>query len=319
MTGYYRGLDAVPAGFGPSAVTVGKFDGVHLGHVSIVGELASLASARGLVPTVVTFDRNPLALLAPERCPRPLLGQAWRAELLGVAGAEAVVEIRFDQAFAAQSAEDFVRKVIVEATSAKLVLVGRDFSFGARASGDVALLRELGERDGFEVVLIEDVALDEGRISSTRIRAALDAGEVELAARMLGRLPAVRGAVRPGDARGRELGYRTANIDPDLDGYLPRDGIYAGWVVLDGVRYPSAISLGNNPTFDGVPEHQLEAHLIDVELDLYGRVLQVEFAHFLRPMARFDSVEELMAQIGDDDRRSRELLGLRAADWRTAE
>lgn len=313
MMRHLRGLDAVPSDFGPSAVTIGKFDGVHRGHGRIVAELAALARERGLTPIVVTFDRNPLALLAPERCPRPLIGAEWRAQLLGEAGADAVIELVFDAAFAAEPAEEFVRQVLVTAARAKLLLVGRDFTFGARASGDVALLRELGETAGFEVVLIDDVEVEDGRISSTRIRAALDAGEIELATRMLGRLPAVRGAVRAGDARGRELGYRTANIDPNLEGYLPCDGIYAGWVVLDGERYPAAISLGNNPTFDGVPEHQLEAHLIDVELDLYDRVLQVEFAHFLRPMARFDSVDELMSQIADDDRRTRELLGVRPA------
>ncbi len=311
----YHGIAEVPDDFGPSAVAIGKFDGVHLGHRAVVARLAREAAARDLIPTVLTFDRNPLALLDPGRCPRALVGSADRASLLGDAGADAVIEAVFDRAFSELSAERFVDEVLVAAAAARLVLVGGDLRFGARGEGDLARLRELAAPRGIEVAVVDDVLTPDGiRASSTRIRALLDSGDPAGAADLLGRLPAVRGPVVHGEQRGRALGYRTANLSPEYDGYLPRDGVYSTWVSVDGgpdagIRHGAAVSIGDNPTFVGVAPHQLEAHLLDAELDLYDRLITVEFVDYLRPMHRFPSAEALVEQMHADESSIRATLG----------
>lgn len=310
---FFPDLAAVPAGFGPSAVTVGKFDGLHTGHRAVLGRLRDSASARGLLSTVVTFDRNPLALLAPERCPLALVSNAQKRELLTDAGVDATLMLAFDDGLATLAPEQFVRRVLVDALGARVVLAGSDFRFGRRHAGDVALLRELGARFGFEVELIDDVRAGadagERRASSTWVRELLQEGRVEEAARVLGRPPTVRSVVVEGEKRGRELGYPTANLDPArLEGFLPADGVYAAWATVDGVRHPAAVSIGDNPTFAGVPQHQAEAHLLDVDLDLYGRTIELAFVARLRGMERFDGVEELSAAIRDDAEAARRIL-----------
>lgn len=307
----YQGIDEIPQSFGPSAVAIGKFDGVHVGHRAVLARLLDEARPAGLVPTVLTFDRNPLALFAPDRCPAPLVSNAQRAELLAAAGVEAVVEARFDRAFSELTPEAFVDEVLIGALHASVVLVGADFRFGHRRAGDVARLRELTAAHGATVVVVDDVVDAGARVSSTGIRALLDAGRVGEAAELLGRLPAIRGVVVHGEERGRELGYPTANVAPDLEGYLPADGVYAVWATVDGVRYGAEASIGNNPTFEGVPQHQLEVHVFDQRIDLYDRVIEVEFAAYIRPMAAFDGVDALVAQLQADDDRIRALLGLR--------
>jgi riboflavin kinase/FMN adenylyltransferase len=292
---FFDGLAEVPAGFGPSAVTVGKFDGLHLGHRDVLRQLREVADQRGLLDAVVTFDRNPLSLLAPEKCPVPLVSNAQKRELLEGAGVDATLMLHFDAELAAEASEYFVEKVLVDGLHAQVVLCGADFRFGARGSGDVELLRRLGVRHGFEVVILEDVQSDDAgasrRASSTWVRELLGQGHVREAAQLLGRLPSIRSTVVHGEQRGRELGYPTANLDPDLEGYLPLDGVYATWVVVDGARYGAATSIGNNPTFAGVPAHQVETHLFDQKLDLYDRPIGVQFVEYLRPMNRFESVE----------------------------
>ncbi len=313
---FFDGLGAVPSGFGPSAVTVGKFDGVHTGHRAVLAQLGRLAADRGLAATVVTFDRNPLSLLAPERCPSALVSNGQKVELLGESGVDATLMLAFDEQLAALEPADFVRRVLVDALDARLVLAGRDFRFGRRGAGDVQMLQELGTVHGFEVVPMEDVRPGseggERRASSTWVREALDAGDVAEAARVLGRLPVVRSVVVEGERRGRELGFPTANLDPArLEGFLPTDGVYAAWATVDGVRYPAAVSIGNNPTFEGVPQHQAEAHLLDVELDLYGRTIELAFVERLRGMERFDSLDELVAAIRGDADAARRALAVR--------
>ncbi|MFT4029780.1 MAG: bifunctional riboflavin kinase/FAD synthetase [Protaetiibacter sp.] len=310
---FFDGLDAVPPGYGPSAVTIGKFDGVHTGHREVLARLRELAAARGLASVVVTFDRHPLALLAPALCPAPLVSNEQKRELLDLSGVDATLMLAFDSALAELEPAEFVQRVLVAALDARVVLAGRDFRFGYRGAGDVARLRELGAEHGFEVVLIDEVPGDGGasarRASSTWVREALEAGRVEEAARLLGRPPAVRSLVVAGQRRGRELGYPTANLDPTrLEGFLPADGVYAAWATADGVRYPSAVSIGNNPTFDGVAQHQAEAHLLDVDLELYGSTLQLEFVARLRGMERFASLEELVAAIRADADAARRIL-----------
>lgn len=310
---FFAGLETVPPGFGPSAVTIGKFDGLHTGHRTVIAGLRAAAAERGLATVVVTFDRNPLALIAPERCPLPLVSNAQKRELLAEAGVDATLMLTFDAALAALEPEQFVRSVLLDALGARLVLAGSDFRFGRGHAGDVELLRELGERWGFEVALIDDVAADaaigERRASSTWVRELLGEGRVEDATRVLGRAPTVRSLVVEGDKRGRELGFPTANLDPDrLEGFLPADGIYAAWATVDGVRHPAAVSIGNNPTFEGVPQHQAEAHLLDVDLELYGRTLEVAFVARLRDMERFDGMDALIGAIGGDAEQARRIL-----------
>jgi riboflavin kinase / FMN adenylyltransferase len=294
-----------------AAVTIGKFDGVHLGHRAVIDRLRDEAAARGLLPTVVTFDRNPLAVLAPERCPAPLVSSRQKRELLEAEGVERVVELVFDLELSRVSPEEFVRRALVDGLRTRLVLVGEDFRFGARGAGDVARLRELGAEHGFEVIAIGDVTGAAGaRVSSTAIRTALDEGRLDDAATMLGRPHAIRSTVVHGEARGRELGYPTANLSPAIEGYVPADGVYAVRAVVDGVAYGAEASIGNNPTFENVPQHQVEVHLFDQRIDLYDRELTVEFVRFIRPMRAFDSIESLVVQLQADDDRIREILGL---------
>jgi len=300
----------VDAGFGPSAVTIGKFDGVHSGHRAVIARLVAEAEAAGLVSTVVTFDRNPLSVIAPERCPDSLVSLDQKLALLAETGVDATLVVHFDEAFAAIPAERFVTEYLVEALHVQRVYVGSDFRFGARNSGDVALLAQLGEHHGFSVHLIDNVVGSAGeRVSSTRIRELLAAGDVAEAGRLLTREPAVRGLVVHGAKRGRELGFPTANLSPASEGLVPADGIYAGWLVDHGMRYPAAISIGNNPTFEGVPQKQVEAHVIGETIDLYDHEVEVVFVDRIRGMVAFQGVEALMAQMAEDVRVARALLG----------
>lgn len=307
---FFEDVADVPAGFGPSAVTVGKFDGVHLGHRSVLDALRRAGEAAQLLSTVVTFDRHPLSLFAPDKCPVALVSNRQKIDLLADAGIDATLMLTFDRELAAVSAEDFVRRILVDTLHARLVFAGSDFRFGAKAAGDVDLLRTLGAELGFEVRLIEDVRADADgpRTSSTLVRELLSEGRVREAAAVLGRLHSIRSTVVHGDARGRDLGFPTANLAPELEGFRPADGVYATWAVVDGVRYPAATSIGNNPTFEGVPEHRVEAYLIDESVELYGREIELEFVDHIRPMNRFDSVEALVVQLGKDVEQIREIL-----------
>jgi riboflavin kinase / FMN adenylyltransferase len=308
----YRSTDALPPGFGPSAVTVGKFDGLHRGHRDVLRQLCERAAAGGLVPTVVSFDRNPLAVLHPERAPDPLVSLEQKVELFAASGVGALLLLEFTEQVAHQSPQEFVRSILVDALHAKVVLAGSDFRFGDKGAGDLAVLRELGATYGFEVEGIADFDIDLGgeprRVSSTWVRELLAEGRVREAAGLLGRLPAIRSTVVHGEQRGRELGYPTANLDPHLEGMLPLDGVYAAWAIVDGRRYGAAVSIGNNPTFTGIPPHQVEAHLLDQRLDLYGTTIELEFVEYIRPMNRFEGVDALVAQLQADEQRIRRIL-----------
>ena len=305
----FTDLDSVPGDIGRTAVTIGKFDGVHAGHRAVIRQLLGVADAQSLASVVVTFDRHPLALLSPGNCPATLVGTERKIELLSSTGVDAALVLTFDRAFADQTPEEFVSRMLVDALHAKIVLVGSDFRFGARGAGDVGLLRELGRQHGFEVQLIDDVRLDgDRRVSSTWIRELLRDGDVEGAAELLGHIPTVRGMVVHGAKRGRELGFPTANLSPESQGLIPADGVYAGWLTDDGVRYPAAISVGNNPTFTGVPQKQVEAFVLDEDIDLYDHVVDVEFTHRIRGMVKYTGVGPLIEQMNDDVVRVRELL-----------
>jgi riboflavin kinase / FMN adenylyltransferase len=306
---FLTSLADVPADFGPSAVTIGKFDGLHTGHRSVLRAVRDAADAAGLTSTVLTFDRNPLSVLAPERCPEALVSNAQKRELLADAGIGATVMLGFDRAFSTQTPQQFVQNILVDSLHARIVFVGADFRFGARGAGNVALLQELGNSLGFQVSVVEAISLDgTHRVSATRIRQLLTTGDVATAARLLGRPHTVRGAVVRGEQRGRTLGFPTANLSPRLEGFIPADGVYAGWLTADGDKLPAAISVGNNPTFDGVPERQVEAHVLDRDLDLYDKTVEVSFVSRIRGMVRFDGVDALVAQIGRDVSQVRTLL-----------
>ena len=338
MVTVYRDPTEVPADFGPSVVAIGKFDGVHSGHRAVIDRARVDAAARGARVVAVTFDRNPLSLLRPELCPEPLVALDQKIGLLAAAGVDAVLVLRFDAELAALSARDFVESILVRALGAVGVLVGDDFRFGRGGEGDPQVLAALGREHGFDVDVVTDVrARDAGRrVSSTWVRDLLAAGDVAGAARLLGRPHAVEAEVVHGLKRGRELGYPTANLATDAAGFIPADGVYAGWLVdlgeksadggeeagekpADGVsqqydassvnarvamqsphRWPAAISIGTKPTFneDGDAERVVEAYAItDDWLDLYGHQARVEFAGFLRPQIKFDSADDLVVEL----------------------
>ncbi|MEO5535116.1 MAG: bifunctional riboflavin kinase/FAD synthetase [Pseudolysinimonas sp.] len=304
----FEGLGTVPPEFGPSAVTIGKFDGVHLGHRSVIAQLVAQADAHDLTSVAVTFDRHPMALLNPEACPSPLVSNAQRAELLAQTGVDVTVVLEFTRQLSALEPAEFVDAVLVRALNAQLVLAGRDFRFGHRGSGDITTLRELGRQAGFEVVELDDVDRDGDRVSSSRIRSLIDAGAVREAAELLGRPPQVRSTVVRGDQIGREIGFPTANLDPTMEGLLPADGVYAARAAIDGVSYGAAVSIGNNPTFEGVPDRRTEAHLLDYSGDIYGETIELDFIDRIRSMKKYDSVDDLVVALAADVVRVRDIL-----------
>ncbi|MEV8266539.1 bifunctional riboflavin kinase/FAD synthetase [Microbacterium sp. NPDC076911] len=321
----FRELSEVPTGFGPSVVAIGKFDGVHSGHRAVIDRARVDAASLGARVVAVTFDRNPLAFLRPELCPEELMGVDQKLRLLAEAGVDATLMLHFDEDLATVAAEDFIAQILVEALGAVAVLVGSDFRFGHLGRGNPELLREAGEQYGFGVQVIDDVrAIDAARrVSSTWVREALSEGDVETASRLLGRRHAVSGEVVHGQKRGRELGFPTANLETALNGFVPAEGVYAGWLVDHGasgasrtvasadrsVRYPAAVSIGTNPTFGDVVIRQVEAYVLDeTELDLYGHEVSVEFVSHIRGMVAFDGIEPLIAQMTKDVERVRSEL-----------
>lgn len=309
----FRSPSDVPEDFGPTAVAIGKFDGVHAGHRAVIRRLNEAAAASGTRSVAVTFDRNPLAILRPDRCPENVVTVERKLELLGELGLDATLVLTFDEQLAERSAEDFVVDILVRALRVSQVLVGEDFRFGRGGAGTPALLRELGPAQGFTVEVVDDVFLpgSSRRVSSTWIRELLVAGDVAEAARVLGRNPDVRGVVVHGLKRGRELGFPTANLSTIVDAFVPADGVYAGWLVDHdtGIRHPSAISVGTNPTFDDLLERQVEAHVLDeTGLDLYGHDVTVEFVERLRGMVAYEGIEKLSEQIALDVADARRVL-----------
>ncbi|MFC4906432.1 bifunctional riboflavin kinase/FAD synthetase [Actinomadura gamaensis] len=315
----WQGLDEVPADWGRSVVTVGVFDGVHRGHARIVRAAAGRARERGLRSVVVTFEPHPDEVVRPGGHPPLLTGARRRAELLEELGADAVLVLPFTADLAGEAADDFVRRVLVDGLHAEHVIVGADFRFGHRARGDVALLTELGDKydftaEGMPLVAETDARTDAETetITSTRVRAELDAGDVEAAARALGRPHRVEGVVVRGHQRGRALGFPTANLETPPHTAVPKDGVYAGWLVADterfpDFRWPAAISIGTNPTFDGV-ERTVEAYALDRDdLDLYGEHMAVDFLARIRDTLRFDSIEALIEEMHRDVARARDL------------
>ncbi|MCT9821555.1 bifunctional riboflavin kinase/FAD synthetase [Microbacterium sp. W1N] len=314
----FRDPAEVPAGFGPSIIAIGKFDGVHSGHRAVIDRARVAATDAGARVVAVTFDRNPLSLLRPELCPEPVCSLEQKLELLATAGVDATLVLRFDAQLAALTPREFVEHVLVDALAVVRVMVGDDFRFGRGGTGDPDALTALGAEFGFTVDVVGDVEGAGRRVSSTWVRDLLAAGDVEGAARLLGRPHAVRGEVVHGLKRGRELGFPTANLATDAEGFIPADGVYAGWLVDEGAvdaashaitRYPAAISVGTNPTFDDVATRQVEAYVLDeTTLDLYGRNVQVQFVNRIRGMVAFEGIDALIVQMADDVARVRAAL-----------
>jgi riboflavin kinase/FMN adenylyltransferase len=294
--------DDWPGSEAPTSVTIGVFDGVHLGHRSLLARLD-----RSNTPTVLTFDPHPVEVLAPGTHPRLLTTIDERLELLASLGVEKVGVLDLND-IRYLDPEEFVTEILVGHMRAAQVVVGEDYRFGRDRSGDVALLRELGERHGFEVVAAPLLHTGEAVVSSTRIRNLIAEGRPEEAAACLGSRFRITGRVIHGDKRGRELGFPTANVEPPARKVIPADGVYAGWAVVDGEGLPAAINVGVRPTF-GEGARLIEAYLLDFEADLYGRVIGVEFGWWLRPELRFDGIGELLEQMHADVDRTRELTG----------
>jgi riboflavin kinase/FMN adenylyltransferase len=296
-----------------SVVTIGAYDGVHLGHRAVIEQVRELAAPLGARPVVLTFDRHPATVVRPESAPLLLTDPEQRLELLAATGVDATVVLPFDEAQSRESPESFVLRVLVRGLRVQAVVVGEDFHFGADRRGHVDLLEKLGRTNDFTVRPIHLVERADGvgePVSSTAIRRALAGGDVTRAASMLGRFHEVRGEVMRGDQRGRLLGFPTANLHVPPYVCLPADGVYAGWFErADGSVHPCAINLGRRPTFyEHAEASLLEAHVLDFDGDLYGERVKVRFAHFLRSERKFDGVEAIVAQLRVDVQHARDLL-----------
>ena len=326
----WRSLDEVTPGFGPSAVSIGNFDGVHRGHQEVFTRLLDTARERAAQSVVVTFDPHPALVHRPESHPGLIMGLEDKLDALEETGVDAVLVLPYSLEFSDLTPEQFLVDYLVRPLGAISLVIGSDVRLGRNNSGDLAAITEVGREHGFDVVVVEDVpgapAAEDGtpsgsasrcegrRCSSTWVRSCLEAGDIEGAAQLLGRPHRMRGEVVHGAARGRQLGFPTANLAPEATGFIPADGVYAGWLVdQEGTRWPTAISVGSNPTFDGVTR-QVEAHVIDrpeeavEDFDLYGQTVVVEFVERLRGMVAYRGIEALVVQMRDDVKRTRDIL-----------
>jgi riboflavin kinase/FMN adenylyltransferase len=289
-----------------SVVLIGVFDGVHKGHQLLLKRAKDIADGRSII--AVTFDPYPMQIFAPDRAPTLLTTLSDRVELLKIHNADQVAVIKFNEKFAAMSPEDFVKDVLVGQLSASTVIVGKNFSYGHKAAGNVDSLIEEGQKYNFTVD-VQELKVDDGEvISSSRIRSLVTTGKVEQAREMLTRPHRLDGIVVHGEKRGREIGYPTANLG-NLDGQtIPSEGVYAGWLTVGIDYWPAAISIGTNPTFEGVRDRQVEAYAIDqVGLELYDKNASIEFGWRLRDTLKFDGLESLLAQVRLDCDRARSL------------
>jgi riboflavin kinase/FMN adenylyltransferase len=317
----WRGLEATPGDLGRTVVTVGMYDGVHRGHQKLIGTAVARARAMGRPSLLLTFDPHPAEVIRPGSHPAILTSMDRKAELVADLGVDAMCVLPFTTEFMQLSTENFTHTVLVERLHAAQVVVGQNFTYGFRASGTVDTLVAEGRRFGFAVdgVTLANVGADDPgeedvTISSTYIRACVAAGDMETAARALGRAHRVDGVVVRGDRRGRDLGYPTANVETAPFTAIPADGVYAGHLVLrdprsgaSKERYAAAISVGTNPTFQG-SRRTVEAYVLDYDGDLYGEHVGVEFVRRLRAMAAFPSTDALVAAMDDDVARTREIL-----------
>jgi riboflavin kinase/FMN adenylyltransferase len=302
-----EGIDALPRDGRASAVTIGFFDGVHLGHRAVFARTVEAAAERGARSVAVTFDRHPREVLTPGSEPRLLTTTERKAELIAESGIDDLVVLDFTPEFSGWPAEAFVDRVLVEGLSAAHIAVGGNFTFGHRALGNVALLRALGPAHGFTVEEVPLLRIGPRVVSSSSVREALVEGDLDWPARALGRPYAVDGVVVSGAGRGHGLGYPTANLRAFPRLLLPKVGIYAGRARTPLGTYVAAISVGTNPTFGTEPLH-VEAFLLDFDGDLVNAEVSIEFVERLRDEERFETPDDLVRAIAEDVRRTRELL-----------
>ncbi|HEX7463554.1 MAG TPA: bifunctional riboflavin kinase/FAD synthetase [Actinomycetota bacterium] len=306
-----RGLSALWPDTARSVVTVGFFDGVHVGHAQVLQRTVEAARERGLRSVAVTFDRHPREVLTPGKAPRLLTSVARKAALIEAIEIDVLLVLEFTDELSHQPAEDFARGVLAEGLRAEHVVMGANFTFGYRAAGNVDLLIERGRSFGFTAERVELVELDGRRVSSSSIRDALSVGDLAWPTRALGRRFVLDGTVVPGAGRGHDLGYPTANLRTWPRLLLPGRGIYAGRADVDGEDRLAAIDVGTNPTFGTEPLHA-EAFLLDFDGELVGREMAVEFWARLRDEKKFDTTKELAAAMAEDVRRTREIV---RPDW----
>jgi riboflavin kinase/FMN adenylyltransferase len=300
--------DSVPEALRGAVIALGNFDGFHKGHQAVAGEAIEWAHAEGRPSIIATFDPHPVRFFRPDVPPFRLTTLEQRQELYLAAGATAMLVFHFDRELASTSAEDFITEILCQRFGAHGVVTGGDFTFGQGAKGNVDLLRELGSQQGLHSRVVEAVESD-GVISSSRIREALRNGDPQLAAQLLTRPFAIRGIVEHGDKRGRDIGYPTANLA--IDKYLrPKYGVYAvtGRILSTGEELKGAANIGVRPQFEP-PKELLEPYFFDFSGDLYGQEIEVAFHHFLRPEAKFDSLDDLITQMEKDCAEAKRLLG----------
>lgn len=302
-----KASNELPIDIPDTAVVIGKFDGLHLGHQQLIYELIEKSEEAGLAACVMTFDRHPNAILDPNNVPLSIIGRTQKEMLLESQGVDVLCVLAFDQELADLPPREFVSRYLVP-LRARIVLVGTGFRFGSGGQGNVSTLRELGLKFGFQVQEVPNVEVNGVKISTSEIRELLDAGKVELANLLLGRNHSTVGEVEHGRKLGRKLGYPTANLSRASEGYLPGDGVYAGYLIADGIRYPAAHSVGTNDSIEAVPR-LLESHVIGRDdLDLYGKTVICEYIAQVRGWAKFESIEQLTAQIAADVTKAKQLL-----------
>ena len=316
----WRGLEATPGDLGRTVITVGMYDGVHRGHQTLIGAAVARARAMRRPCLLLTFDPHPAEVVRPGSHPAILTSMDRKAELVAGLGVDAMCVLPFTPEFMRLPPETFTHSVLVEHLHAAQVVVGENFTYGHRAAGTVETLAVEGRRFGFsvEAVPLAEASSDEGAvtISSTYIRACVAGGDMESAARALGRPHRVDGIVVRGDRRGRDMGYPTANVESPPFTAIPADGVYAGYLVTRDPRsgaslerFPAAMSVGSNPTFQG-SRRTVEAYVLDYDEDLYGEHVGVEFVQRLRPMAAFPDVDALLAAMAQDVADTRRILDL---------
>jgi riboflavin kinase / FMN adenylyltransferase len=302
-----RGVENIPTGLRCAVVTIGNFDGIHLGHQLIVRRLVEEARREKCPAVVISFDPHPKMVLHPERRPFYLITSLEeKIALLAGLDVDAFILIPFSLEYARTTAEEFVRSVLDKRLHIRKIIIGHDYTFGRGKEGNEAFLSAFGKRLGFAVEVMNAVRIGETTVSSTRIREALLAGEVRLAASLLGRPYNLSGRVVSGSRRGVRLGFPTANIRPDKE-LVPARGVYAVHVLLGGIRHEGALSISINPTFTG-GKLSIEVHILDFHEDIYDKTLDMLFIERLRDEIRFNSPEELIAQIDRDIARVREIL-----------
>lgn len=288
-----------------NVVVIGVFDGVHKGHQQLLNRAKEIADGRSIV--ALTFDPHPTTVFAPDKAPTMLTTLADRVELLKIHNADQVAVMKFNEKFAAMSPDDFVSTVLVNQLHASTVIVGKNFTYGHKAAGNVDTLIKSGLAHNFTVDA-QELKSDSSVISSSRIRSLVIDGKVEEARELLSRPHRLDGVVVHGEKRGREIGYPTANLGKIEGRTIPADGVYAGWLTVGINFWPAAISIGTNPTFEGERGRQVEAYALDQEgLDLYDKSASIEFGWYLRPTLKFDGLDELLVQMKLDCDKAREL------------